>query len=53
VIKQGAATAERGRSKTGTGPFGNLGAAPFGTSGSTKRAAARKPAHTASSGGKG
>jgi phospholipid/cholesterol/gamma-HCH transport system substrate-binding protein len=52
VIKHGAATAERGRSKTATGPFGNLGAVPFGTSG-TKRAATRKPAHTASSGGKG
>ncbi len=44
--------AERKRTKTSTGPFGNLGSTPFGESASARRSAA-KHAHTAASGGKG
>lgn len=58
-LKTGGSTTSTGRASARTGtktstPFGNLGSTPFGQSASTKRAAAaKKQAHTASSGGRG
>ncbi len=59
VIGKGQSTTTSGRAsarkgaKTTTGPFGNLGTAPFGQNAAAKRAAAAKHAHTAGAGGRG